>query len=125
MKHGIKVKKYPDFPAVSGGCSVAFGIGSSTGDNIYSSATVISGLSSIEDITASDSKPVNQLTNQSLNFKEALDKMDELIIKLKDKKRSIPLDLEGYKSINAAYSEFIKDLLDYKYLLTNLKLEDA
>lgn len=62
--------------------------------------------------------------NQSLNLRKALDGVDDLIIKLKNKKRLISLDQEGYKDIMALYSEIIRDLIDYKDLLCNSNLED-
>ena len=68
----------------------------------------------------SDITPINQ----SLNLRKALDGVDDLIIKLKDKKKLISLDQEGYKDIIALYSEIIRDLIDYKDLLCNSNLED-
>ncbi len=68
----------------------------------------------------SDITPINQ----SLNLRRALDGVDDLIIKLKDKKKLISLDQEGYKDIMALYSEIIRDLIDYKDLLCNSNLED-
>lgn len=68
----------------------------------------------------SDITPINQ----SLNLRKALDELDDLIIKLKDKKKLISLDREGYKDIIALYSEIIRDLIDYKDLLCNSNLED-
>lgn len=68
----------------------------------------------------SDITPIHQ----SLNLRKALDELDDLIIKLKDKKKLISLDQEGYKDIIALYSEIIRDLIDYKDLLCNSNLED-
>lgn len=68
----------------------------------------------------SDITPINQ----SLNLRKALDGVDDLIIKLKNKKKLISLDQEGYKDIMALYSEIIRDLIDYKDLLCNSNLED-
>lgn len=68
----------------------------------------------------SDITPINQ----SLNLRKALDGVDDLIIKLKNKKKLISLDQEGYKDIMALYSEIIRDLIDYKELLCNSNLED-
>ncbi len=68
----------------------------------------------------SDITPINQ----SLNLRRALDGVDDLIIKLKNKKKLISLDQEGYKDIMALYSEIIRDLIDYKDLLCNSNLED-
>ena len=68
----------------------------------------------------SDITPINQ----SLNLRKALDGVDDLIIKLKNKKKLISLDQEGYKDIMTLYSEIIRDLIDYKDLLCNSNLED-
>lgn len=68
----------------------------------------------------SDITPINQ----SLNLRKALDGVDDLIIKLKNKKKLISLDQEGYKDMMALYSEIIRDLIDYKDLLCNSNLED-
>lgn len=61
--------------------------------------------------------------HQSLNLRKALDGVDDLIIKLKDKKKLISLDQEGYKDIMALYSEIIRDLIDYKDTLNHLDVE--
>lgn len=61
---------------------------------------------------------------QSLNLREAIDGIDDLIIKLKDKKKSISLSQEGYKEIVSIYSEVIRDLIEYKDSLYNSNMED-
>lgn len=75
----------------------------------------------VSDAAQSNITPIHQ----SLNLRKALDGVDDLIIKLKDKKKLISLDQEGYKDIMALYSEIIRDLIDYKDLLCNSNLEDS
>lgn len=71
------------------------------------------------DTTTSSITPINQ----SLNLREALNGVDDLIVKLKSKKKSIPLSQEGYRDIVSIYSDVIKDLIDYKDKLDHLNAE--
>ena len=79
----------------------------------------------MDDIVGPINTTISNVTpiHQSLNLREALNGIDDLIIKLKSKKKSIPLSQEGYRDIVSIYSDVIKDLIDYKDKLDHLNAE--
>ena len=70
-------------------------------------------------ITASTQAPP-----KSLNLSQALEDVDDIILKFRDRKNSVPLDQEGYKEIVSIYGDIIKELTYFKDALYNKGKEE-
>lgn len=70
-------------------------------------------------ITASTQAPP-----KSLDLSQALEDVDDIILKFRDRKNSVPLDQEGYKEIVSIYGDIIKELTYFKDALYNKGKEE-
>ena len=70
-------------------------------------------------ITASTQAPP-----KSLDLSQALEDVDVIILKFRDRKNSVPLDQEGYKEIVSIYGDIIKELTYFKDALYNKGKEE-
>lgn len=59
-----------------------------------------------------------QQDNLSPDMRTILDNLEDLIIELKDDRRSIQPSQEGYKALMEVYDKVIRKLMDYRYSLT-------
>lgn len=59
-----------------------------------------------------------QQDNLPPDMRAVLDNLEDLIIELKDDRRSIQPSQEGYKALMEVYDKVIRKLMDYRYSLT-------
>ena len=53
------------------------------------------------------------------DMRTVLDNLEDLIIELKNDRRSTPPSQEGYKALMDVYDKVIRQLMDYRYSLTS------
>ena len=75
-------------------------------------------------ITASSQSGTYTQVTKSLDLNQALEDMDDIILKFRDRKKSVPLDQEGYKEIVGIYADIIRELTYYKDELYNRSKEE-
>lgn len=72
---------------------------------------------------SSENGTYTQVT-KSLDLIQALEDVDDIILKFRKRKSSVPLNQEGYKEIMSIYGDIIKDLTYYKDALYNKGKEE-
>lgn len=65
-----------------------------------------------------------QASPKSLDLNQALEDVDDIILKFRDKKNSVTLDQEGYKEIISIYGDIIRELTYFKDALYNKSKEE-
>lgn len=65
-----------------------------------------------------------QASSKSLDLNQALEDVDDIILKFRDRKNSVTLDQEGYKEIVSIYGDIIRELTYFKDALYNKSKEE-
>lgn len=85
-------------------------------------STPIQSINSIITGSISTTGPYMQKAQQDTlppDMRTVLDNLEDLIIELKNDRRSTPPSQEGYKALMDVYDKVIRQLMDYRYSLTS------
>lgn len=75
-------------------------------------------------LDSSISTASTQASSKSLDLNQALEDVDDIILKFRDRKDSVTLDQEGYKEIISIYGDIIRELTYFKDALYNKSKEE-